>query len=76
MSTSEVMALVAAGLMIILGGVLAAYHGPLSKRITGARQRQGFPVGVESHPTMLIVVGLIFTLISVVILVGTFTEAF
>jgi hypothetical protein len=76
MSASEVTALVAAGLMIVVGGVLVACHGPCSKRITRARRRQGFPVGIESHPTMLIVVGLIFTLISVVILVGTFSEAF
>jgi len=76
MNTSEVTALVAASLMIVVGGLLVVFHRPFSKRVKSARQRLGLHVGSESHPTMLLVVGLIFVSISVVILIGTFTEAF
>jgi uncharacterized membrane protein YphA (DoxX/SURF4 family) len=75
MNTSEVTALVAACLMVVVGGLLVVFRRPFSKRFKSARQRLGLHVGSESHPTMLLVVGLIFVSICVVILVGTFTKA-
>ncbi|KQO81682.1 hypothetical protein ASF17_11125 [Frigoribacterium sp. Leaf263] len=61
--------------MIVVGGVLVACHGSFSKRVTKARQRLGLDIGIESHPVMLLVIGLIFMLISVAILAGTLTDA-
>lgn len=76
MKTSEELALIGASLLTMVGLVLVFFRQPLSRRIKRERERLGAHVGSESHPTMLLFVGLLFVAISVVILVGTFTDAF
>lgn len=72
MNTSEVSALVIALLFILVGLLLAVFHQRFSRRVKSERERLGVQVGSESHPTMLLFVGLSFVALSVVLLVGTF----
>ena len=76
MNTSEVLALVCASVLIVVGLLLVILHQPLSRRVARERERLGAHVGSESHPTMLLVVGLLFVALSFLILVSTFTDAF
>jgi hypothetical protein len=71
-----VSALVVASLFILVGLLLAVFHQPFSRRVKSERERLGVHVGSESHPTMLLFVGLLFVAFSVVLLVGTFIDAF
>jgi Flp pilus assembly pilin Flp len=76
MNASEVPGLIGALLLAIVGVLLVILHQPFSKRVKMKRERLGVHVGPESHPTMLLFVGLLFVAISVVILIGTSTDAF
>lgn len=76
MNTSEAAALIVASLLIEVGLLLAIFHLPFSRRVKSERERLGVHIGSESHTIMILCVGLIFVAISVVILVGTFTDAF
>jgi len=75
MNTSEVMALVGASLSMVVGLLLVLFHQPFARRAKKERERLAAHIGSASHPTMLLFVGLFFVAISVVILVGTFTDA-
>jgi hypothetical protein len=70
MNTSEELALTGASLSTMVGLVLVFFRQPLSRRIERERERPGAHVGSESHPTMLLLVGLLFVATSVVILVA------
>jgi len=76
MNASEVPGLIGALLLAIVGVLLVIFHRPFSRRVKMKRERLGVHVGPESHPTMLLFVGLLFVAMSVVILIGTFTDAF
>ena len=75
MNTPEVSGLIGASLFIVVGILLVIFHQPISRRVTTKREQLGVHVGSESHPTVLLLVGLGFVAISVVILLGTFTDA-
>jgi hypothetical protein len=69
-------ALIVAALVSIVGALLVIFHRPFSRRVRSERERLGVHIGTESHPTTFLLVGLIFVVIALVILVGTFTNAF
>jgi hypothetical protein len=75
MNTSEVLALMGASLSSMAGLVLAFFCKPSWRRGKRERERLGAHVGSESHPTVLLFVGLLFVAISVVILACSFTAA-
>jgi len=74
MATDELWALGSSALTFTVGLILVLFRRLVARHMQRERTRLGLHVGPESHPVMLLIVGLGFIAMATIILLGTYTD--